>query len=250
MKSFLVVLALTVGALAALETSAAERKTQVQQKSVVSAGVRAQAAGVGRELARNPVNQAGLRALLSGQTGADMTAMLFFVFRESVTQMNEDKRYWLEKLKQYNETANALHDYLNELNDAMQEINDAIGEDGGGHGGDHCGEGGGGTAAGVQRVTSRLEKAIGLTETQIQRLTPEARGSADVRGLQASLSRDRKLIALARREFSRAARVPIPVKPAVKERVSPVERREPAADAVAPIRKAPQRQVAPSGETR
>lgn len=46
---------------------------------------------------------------------------LFMVFRESIEEMNEDKQYFLEKLKMYNDMGEELSEYLKELNDVMNE---------------------------------------------------------------------------------------------------------------------------------
>ena len=46
---------------------------------------------------------------------------LFLVFKESIDEMNEDKQYFLEKMKMHNEVAEAMGDYLRELNNAMNE---------------------------------------------------------------------------------------------------------------------------------
>lgn len=48
-------------------------------------------------------------------SGGDIMAMLYFVFRESIVQENEDKKYWLEKLKLHNALGEALAEYLKEL---------------------------------------------------------------------------------------------------------------------------------------
>jgi hypothetical protein len=49
--------------------------------------------------------------------------MLFLVFRQSVVQQNEDKRYFLEKLEQYNELSDALRVYVEALNAILNVIN-------------------------------------------------------------------------------------------------------------------------------
>ena len=45
----------------------------------------------------------------------DVMAMLFNVFKESISETNKDKQYMLEKLKLYNSIAEAMSDYLKEL---------------------------------------------------------------------------------------------------------------------------------------
>lgn len=44
---------------------------------------------------------------------------LFLVFRESIEETNEDKQYFLTKLKMFNDMGEALSDYLRELTTAM-----------------------------------------------------------------------------------------------------------------------------------
>ncbi len=46
---------------------------------------------------------------------------LFLVFRESIEETNSDKKYFLDKLKMYNEMSEALDDYLGELVDVAHE---------------------------------------------------------------------------------------------------------------------------------
>ena len=51
----------------------------------------------------------------------DVMQQLFNVFKESINQTNNDKRYMLEKLKFFNSIGEALSDYLKELVDEMAE---------------------------------------------------------------------------------------------------------------------------------
>lgn len=48
--------------------------------------------------------------------------LLYLVFRDSIKQTNEDKKYFLTKLKEYNAMAEALSDYLSELVDESQNL--------------------------------------------------------------------------------------------------------------------------------
>ena len=48
--------------------------------------------------------------------------MLYLVFRESIEELNEDKKYFLEKLEMYNTMGEGLSKYLDELTDASQEL--------------------------------------------------------------------------------------------------------------------------------
>jgi hypothetical protein len=51
----------------------------------------------------------------------DVMTKLFHVFKDSIRQMNNDKQYFLEKLKFFNDIGEALSDYLKELCDEMAE---------------------------------------------------------------------------------------------------------------------------------
>jgi len=48
--------------------------------------------------------------------------VLFAVMRESISEANEDRKYFLMKLNMYNKIAQALADYLQELSDATKEL--------------------------------------------------------------------------------------------------------------------------------
>lgn len=48
--------------------------------------------------------------------------LLFLVFKESIQETNEDKKYFLMKLKEYNDMAEGLSGYLSELVDASSEL--------------------------------------------------------------------------------------------------------------------------------
>ena len=64
-------------------------------------------------MVKNEVNAFAVNMTnLSHQYGNVMEA-LFTVFRESIQQTNADKRYFLNKLKEYNDMAVALGDYYN-----------------------------------------------------------------------------------------------------------------------------------------
>jgi len=69
-------------------------------------------ANQGSDSARAAFAEQAANANLSQQ---NIMAVLFFVFKESVESQNEDKKYWLEKLRQYNELGQALHDELERL---------------------------------------------------------------------------------------------------------------------------------------
>lgn len=48
--------------------------------------------------------------------------MLFLVFKESIAEMQEDKKYYLEKLARMNQMDEALSEYLEELADASRRL--------------------------------------------------------------------------------------------------------------------------------
>ena len=60
----------------------------------------------------------------------DAMATLFMVFRESIQEANADKAYFLSRLKEMNQIAEALGDYLRELNEGLAS-GQGCGEDSG-----------------------------------------------------------------------------------------------------------------------
>ncbi len=64
-----------------------------------------------------------------GIPGGDILGLLFFIFRESIMEQNEDKQYWLSKLKDLNAVADELSSYLEELNKASQKLSESEVED-------------------------------------------------------------------------------------------------------------------------
>ena len=81
-----------------------------------------------------------LGEIMSGYPSGDIMAQLFRVFRSSIEETNEDKRYWLSKLKEQNEIAEAMGEYLKELNEIFDDTEDTDGT-GGGKGDDSSDEG-------------------------------------------------------------------------------------------------------------
>jgi len=61
----------------------------------------------------------------STATGWQEAALLLVVFRESLSQMNEDKKYWLGRLSEMNTIAEAVGGQLEDLADAACGISDA-----------------------------------------------------------------------------------------------------------------------------
>ena len=112
---------------------------------------------------------------------------------QSIQEAAEDKKYFLEKLKQQNEVAEALSDYLQELVEASASL--GTGE------------------ADVQK--GRVDASLRRVEVALARIeVPDAK-RAEVDSLRAALERDRKLFALIRQQLAR----PVP------SSVRPVERR-------------------------
>jgi hypothetical protein len=63
------------------------------------------------------------RSTTTQQDFQNIMDKLFFVFRESIEQQNEDKEYFLRRLKTMNEIGEQLGDYLKELIDATRNCN-------------------------------------------------------------------------------------------------------------------------------
>ncbi len=55
--------------------------------------------------------------------------VLFLIFRQSIEETNEDKKYHLSKLARYNDMGDALSAYLSELVDVSRKLEGQIGED-------------------------------------------------------------------------------------------------------------------------
>ncbi len=68
---------------------------------------------------------------ITSTTNAAMEIMdtLFLVFKQSIEETNEDKKYFLEKLKMYKEMGDALDDYLSDLVDVAHEAVDKDDDD-------------------------------------------------------------------------------------------------------------------------
>ena len=47
--------------------------------------------------------------------------IIYYIFKESIEESNQDKAYWMEKLAMMNKIGAALSDYLKELNDIIIE---------------------------------------------------------------------------------------------------------------------------------
>lgn len=86
-----------------------------------------------------------LQAHVSAGT-SDVMSTLFWVFRNSIEEANEDKRYFLEKLKSMNDIAEAQSEYLKSLMELSGSLGDKDGS--GCQGSDD---------EGVVRVLSRID---------------------------------------------------------------------------------------------
>jgi len=62
----------------------------------------------------NEFNQR-MRALETAQPHGNIMEVLFLVFRESIKETNEEKKYFLIKLQEFNKMAEALSEYLSDL---------------------------------------------------------------------------------------------------------------------------------------
>ncbi|MEM6734004.1 MAG: hypothetical protein AAF658_20750, partial [Myxococcota bacterium] len=61
-------------------------------------------------------------ALQAAFPNGNIMELLYLVFRDSIRQTNEDKKYFLVKLQEYNKMAEALSDYLSELVEESQRL--------------------------------------------------------------------------------------------------------------------------------
>ncbi|MHA1531957.1 MAG: hypothetical protein ACTSR6_08160 [Candidatus Heimdallarchaeota archaeon] len=70
-------------------------------------------------------NTAGVLLDKEINAGSDIMATLFLVLRESIEEANEDKKYFMGKLRMMNKISEALGDYLKELNEITIDVNNA-----------------------------------------------------------------------------------------------------------------------------
>lgn len=71
-----------------------------------------------------------LKSYMGKFSHGDILAAIFHLFKTSIEESNEDKRFFLQKLKNMNDIAEAMGDYLKELNEKAKEL-----EEGGSEGG-------------------------------------------------------------------------------------------------------------------
>ncbi|MAE94468.1 MAG: hypothetical protein CL910_07395 [Deltaproteobacteria bacterium] len=182
--------------------------TTAARKATLSPATRSDAAQLGRALVRGS-GQAQFTAYMEGLEAnnphGNIGEVLFVVFRESIEQMNKDKKYYLGKLERFNAMGEALSEYLAELTEASKELSSASAGSGAGDlDDDDC------SGSKVTTRTDRLDRAAARIESLIPQLPPAARQSTEVRELSQSLRRDRQLIALARRKLLAARSRPAP----------------------------------------
>lgn len=103
------------------------RETTVRNLTTFSSTVKA-----GKLAVQDPTNAAykqwftrRLNALLESTGEQNIIATLYFVFRESIVQQNEDKKYFLNKLAETNKIAEAQGEYLNYLQNKARQLEEA-----------------------------------------------------------------------------------------------------------------------------
>lgn len=103
--------------------------TAVQAAGVLLTGSADGLAPDGTIAANRTISDAGvedfagrIRALMIEFPNGNVMEALFLVFRESIRQTNEDKKYFLIKLQEYNKMAESLSDYLSELVEESQRL--------------------------------------------------------------------------------------------------------------------------------
>lgn len=90
--------------------------------AAIAAGRRAVAAPTDRALQAEFTERLGSVIASHGTTSSNILEVLFLVLRESIAEMQEDKKYYLEKLATMNRMGEALSDYLEELADASRRL--------------------------------------------------------------------------------------------------------------------------------
>ena len=151
---------------------------------------RKKARAIGKNLIRSKkINFFSLDKLVASTSQSDIMKTLFVVFRESIRQTNDDKRYFLGKLKMYNDVAQAMGDFIKELNDAAGLNRSGVNKK------DKC------TRPKAIVKTYELEEILDNLELKVKQLPRKARVKPDVKSLRISLIRDRKLIQKARKIY-------------------------------------------------
>lgn len=106
--------------------------TAVERSPVLDAAVAA-----GRNAVASPSDPAlqtelanRLGSLIGSESGGNILEILYVALRESVSQMNEDKKYWLKRLSEQNEMSEQISAYLQELSRAGRALGRAEGRPG------------------------------------------------------------------------------------------------------------------------
>ncbi len=120
-------------------------------------------------------------------SGINVMEVLYRVLRESINDQNEDKKYWLAKLKMYNAIAEALSDYLKDLNKAMSGLN------GNEKNPDEKSKGGGW----LSDLLDELEEALDRLKARVASISdlPES----ETHALQSMVTKERRFLESARR---------------------------------------------------
>ena len=102
--------------------------TESQQQALKGDPNFQQATGAFTEYLSNPT-QANLdgfkeymQRIQAEQPHGNIMEVLFLVFKESIKQTNEDKKYFLQKLKMFNDMAESISDYLSYLVDESKDL--------------------------------------------------------------------------------------------------------------------------------
>jgi hypothetical protein len=88
--------------------------------AAITAGRSAVAAPSDRALQAEFTDRLG--SVIDSQVRGNLHELLFVVFKESMAELQEDKKYYLEKLARMNQMGVALSDYLEELAGASREL--------------------------------------------------------------------------------------------------------------------------------
>ncbi|HKY61399.1 MAG TPA: hypothetical protein VJP59_10355 [Gemmatimonadota bacterium] len=103
---------------AALPSTGLVRSPEVD--AAIAAGRNAVASPSNRALQAEFADRVG--SVVGSRGSVNIMEVLFLVLKESLSEMNEDKKYWLEKLAEMNKMSEELSDYLKELADASREL--------------------------------------------------------------------------------------------------------------------------------
>lgn len=114
-------------------------------------------------------------------SGGNIMATLYHVFRESILAQNEDKKYWLTKLKHQNQLGKQLADYLASLSELSRELG-ASASAGSGRT-ERCGKAADGAEGAADRLLSTLAR--------VEASGPPAELRADLERLRRTVQRER-----------------------------------------------------------